>query len=162
MTLQERLAPVKAWWAARAPRERRLVVVGTAVVGALLVVALGILPAWRTLGTAPAQLEVLEEQLQSMQRLAAETKELRAAPPVSMAQSIAALQAASGRLGDKGRLAVQGDRATLTVNGAGTSQLRGWLSEVRSGARARPIEANLTRGAGGYNGTIVVAVGGAP
>ena len=33
---------------------------------------------------------------------------------------------------------------------------------VVSGARARPVEATLTRGAKGYSGTIVVAIGGAP
>ena len=40
--------------------------------------------------------------------------------------------------------------------------MRGWLAEVRSGARARPVEANLTRGAEGYSGTIVVALPGTP
>ena len=34
-----------------------------------------------------------------------------------------------------------------------------WLTEVRAGARARPVEANLTRGAEGFNGTLVVALG---
>ena len=43
----------------------------------------------------------------------------------------------------------------------GTAQLSAWLAEVRSGARARPVEANLSRGASGYNGTIVVTIGGA-
>ena len=49
----------------------------------------------------------------------------------------------------------------LTLNGASTSQLRGWLAEARSGARARPLEANLSRAGGGYSGTLVVTLGGA-
>ena len=57
-------------------------------------------------------------------------------------------------------LSLQGERAVLTLNGASTSQLRAWLAEVRSGARARPVEANLTRGAEGYSGTVVVALPG--
>jgi len=81
---------------------------------------------------------------------------------VSTAQSSAALQAATGRLGDKGRLALQGERAVLTVQGASTSQLRDWLAEARSGARARPVEARLAQAAQGYTGTLVVALGGAP
>jgi general secretion pathway protein M len=155
-----RLAPLKAWWAALAERERRLLAVAGLVVALYLVFVVTIQPAWRTLSRAPAQQEALDLQLQTMTRLAAEAGELRAMPPVNVEQSSTALKAASDRLGDKGRLSLQGDRAVLTLNGAGTEQLRGWLAEVRSGARARPVEANLARGATGYSGTIVVAIGG--
>jgi general secretion pathway protein M len=55
---------------------------------------------------------------------------------------------------------MQGERALLTLNNVGTAALRDWLAEVRAGARARPIEANLTRSAQGYTGTLVVSVGG--
>ena len=48
-----------------------------------------------------------------------------------------------------------------TLQGVSTSQLRDWLAEARSGARARPVEARLARAAEGYSGTIVVALGGA-
>lgn len=159
--LQEKLEPLKARWAALAPRERRLVVVATLLVGFFLVYVIALRPAWRTLDSAPAQLDALDSQLQSMQRMAAEAKDLRAAPPVNAGQSQAALKAASDRLGAKARLTLQGDRATLTLNGVGTAQLSAWLAEVRSGARARPVEANLSRAASGYNGTIVVTIGGA-
>jgi general secretion pathway protein M len=50
----------------------------------------------------------------------------------------------------------------LTLNGISTSQLRDWLAEARSGARARPVEASLLRSGPGYSGTLVLAVGGAP
>jgi len=150
------------WWAGLAQRERRMV--GAAV--ALLVVALlwlvAIAPAWRTLRQAPAQIAAAELQLQAMQRQAAEVGELRAAPPVNLEQANAALRAATARLGDKGKLTMQGDRAVLTVNMLGSGALRDWLAEVRQGARARPVEASLTRGASGLSGTVTVAVGGAP
>lgn len=152
-------AKARAWWGGLAARERRMVAVAGVVLGAYLLFALAIQPAWRTLRAAPAQLDALDAQLQGMQRLAAEARELRATPPVNIAQSQAALKSATDRLGDKARLSVQGDRAVLTLNGAGTAQLQGWLAEVRSGARARPLEANLSRAAGGYSGTIVVALG---
>jgi general secretion pathway protein M len=99
--------------------------------------------------------------LQALLRMGVESAELRAAPAVNATQSGAALKAASDRLGEQGRLVIQGERAVLTLNGASTEQLRGWLAEARSGARARPVEATLTRGPKGYSGTIVVAVGGA-
>ena len=59
--------------------------------------------------------------------------------------------------GAAGRLQVVGDRATLTLSGVNGTQLSDWLAEARSAARARPLEANLTRGPQGYSGSIVVA-----
>ena len=155
------IAPLVAWWRGLAVRERRGLSLAAAALGLYAVLAVAVLPAWRTIARAPAELDALEAQLQTMQRLAGEAQQLRAAPPVNAEQAAAALKAATERLGDKGRLALQGDRATLTLNGASTSQLRGWLAEARSGARARPLEANLSRAGSGYTGTLVVAVGGA-
>jgi general secretion pathway protein M len=157
------LAPVTAWWAGLAARERRLVLVAGAVLGFGLVWLVAVQPAWRTLQRAPGEIDRLELQLQSMQRLAAEARQLRAAPPVTPDQAQAALQAATARLGDQGKLAVQGGgRAVLTLNNAGSAALRDWLAEARAGARAKPLEASLSRSAQGYSGTLVVTFGGAP
>jgi general secretion pathway protein M len=162
MSESRRLAAAAGWWAGLAERERRLVA-GAGVLLLLAVLWLAVIaPAWRTLRTAPAQIDAAESQLQQMQRLAAEAGELRAAPPVNIEQANAALRAASARLGDKGRLVMQGDRAVLTVTAVASGALRDWLAEVRLGARARPMEVSLTRGASGLTGTVVVAIGGAP
>ncbi len=150
-----------AWWRARTARERMAVGLAAAVVAIALLWAL-LQPAWQTLQSAPQRMAVLEAQWQQMQRQAAEARELRALPPVPAEQAKAQLTAASERLGDKGRLMVQGDRATLTVNGLSATALRDWLQEARSGARARPLEARLTRGANGYTGSVVLAIGGTP
>ena len=154
------VAPARQWWAALSGRDRRLLALAGAVLGLFITWTVAVQPALRTLQSAPAQREALDGQWQAMQRLAAETKDLRGAPPVNVEQSSAALRAATERLGDKGRLALQGERAVLTLQGASTSQLRDWLAEARSGARARPVEARLARAADGYSGTIVVALGG--
>lgn len=152
---------LRAWWLGLAVRERRAVIAAGVVLGVFLIWAVALQPAWRTLRAAPAEHDRLDAQQQSMQRLAAEAAALRATPPVAPAQAAAALQAATDRLGGRGRLTLQGDRAVLTLDGAGTGALRDWLAEARSGARARPVEANLTRGAqGGLSGTLVLALGG--
>lgn len=153
-------APLRARWLALAPRERRLVAFGGAAVGLLLLWLVLLQPAWRTVREAPARLDRLDTQLQQMQRLAAEGRALRDTPPVSAAQSAEALKAATDRLGDRARLSVQGDRAVLTLNGLSGEQLRGWMAEARSGARARPVEAQLSRTPQGYNGTLVVSLSG--
>lgn len=155
-------APVRAWWRALPTRERRLLLLAGAVLGAALLWGLALQPALQTLRRAPLELDTLDAQLQTMQRLATEAAELRAAPPVTPEQANAALRAATERLAEKGRLTLQGDRAVLTLNGAGTGALRDWLAEARSGARARPVEANLLRSEAGYSGTLVLSVGGAP
>ena len=153
----------RAWWDTLAARERRLLAWGGALLGLFLLWLLAVQPALQTLRAAPAEHDRLDLQLQTMQRLATETTGLRGTPPVSAEQAAAALKAATERLGDgKGRLALQGDRAVLTLNGAGTGALRDWLAEARSGARARPVEASLARGANGLAGTLVLSLGNAP
>lgn len=147
-------------WQALAPRERSLVTLAAAVLVLGLLWVVAVQPAWRTLARAPAEHDALDAQLQGMQRLAAEAQQLRAVTPVPPEQAAAALQAATQRLGDKGRLVISGERAVLNLNGVGPGALRDWLAEARAGARARPLEANLTRGAQGYTGTLVVAIGG--
>ena len=116
-------------------------------------------PALRTLREAPLELDRLDQQLQQVQLAAAEAQALRSTVPVSTEQATVALRAATDRLGPGARVAMQGDRATVTLANADTEALRAWLGEVRSGARARPIEAQLVKSGGGYGGTVTLAVG---
>jgi len=153
------LGSVRALWMSLAPRERLWLTVVAWVLALLLIWLLAVQPAWRTLSRAPAQLDAMDAQLQVMQRQASEVQALRGAAPVSPDQAAAALAAATLRLGDKAKLSVQGERATLTLSGVGTSALRDWLAEARAGARARPIEANLTRSVAGFSGTLVLGLG---
>lgn len=151
-----------SWWQARSSRERQAVAVVAIVLVLFAAWSLLVQPALRTLRDAPAQLDRLDAQYQQMQRVAAESTALRAAPRVSPTQAGQALRAATDRLGERGKLLLQGDRATLTLTNANPEALRAWLAESRSGARARPVEAQLQRGPAGYSGTIAVTLGGAP
>ena len=152
----------QAWWRSRVVRERQMMVLVLVVVGLFAAWTLLVQPAWRTLRDAPAQLDLLDSQLQQMQGVATESQALRAVPPVSPAQAGQALTSASDRLGERGKLTLQGDRATLKLTNVSPDALRAWLSEARSGARARPVEAQLQRAASGFSGTLVVTLGGEP
>ena len=143
-------------WAAFAPRERLALGAAMLVVGLFLAWVTLIQPAWRSVRAAPAQLDQLDMQLQDVQRLASESRELRAAAPVSAAQSADALKAASGRLGETGKLALRGDRAVLSLSNASSEGLRAWLNEARSAARVRPLELQLQRSPQGYSGSVTV------
>jgi general secretion pathway protein M len=155
-------ATLAAFWQARDARERRALLFSAWVLGSFLVWSLAIAPPLRALRSAPAQIEALDARLQVMQSMADEAAVLRAVPPLPPAQAAAALQAAGERLGSGARLSLQGDRAVLSLNAVAPDALRGFVAEARAGARARPIEASLTRGEGGYSGQIVLALGAAP
>lgn len=158
------LAPVwLSWrtrWQALALRERRMVTLAAVLLLAAFLWFVAIAPALKVVRTAPAQLTVLDTQLQAMQRDATEARSLRAVAPVSAPQSAAALRAATNALGGVGRIAIVGDRATLTLSDASAAQLRDWLADARSAARARVVEANIshTAGSGGLTGTVVVTL----
>lgn len=148
------------WWRALGRRERQGAVLALVLVGIAAIWFVAVQPALRTLRTAPVAIDRLDAELQQMQLLATDSRALRAAPPVAPAQAATALQAAAARLGAKAKLVQQGGRATLTLTGVDGEALRSLLAEVRSTARARPIEAQLVRSAAGYDGTLVLAVGG--
>jgi general secretion pathway protein M len=149
------------WWRSRTPRERQALAVVAAVLIGFVVWSVLVEPALRTARESPAELDQLDAQYQQMQRVAAEAVALRGAPRVSASDAAAALRAATDRLGEHGKLVLQGDRATLTLAGVSPQELRAWLLEARSGARARTVNAQLQRGAQGYSGTLGLALGGA-
>jgi general secretion pathway protein M len=157
--LSQQLAPLRARWQALAPREQRWVILAAGVLCVFALWRIAVQPAWHTLREAPAQIDALDAQLQQMQRLASETRDLRAQPAVSAAQAEAALRASTERLGSDHRLTLQGDRATVQLKGVSGPALSAWLAEVRSAARARPVEVMLVRDPNGYSGTVVLALG---
>ncbi|NCT83751.1 MAG: type II secretion system protein M [Comamonadaceae bacterium] len=146
-------------WQALGERERLALGGVGLLLGLLLAWSLLLAPALRTLRSAPAELEQLELQLQQMQAQAQEARALRAAPAVPPAQAQAALTASVEHLGPAARLNLSGDRAVVTLNGVAPEALQAWLGTVRSAARARPVEAQLTRGPQGYAGTLVLTLG---
>jgi len=160
-TWQTRGRQLQTQWQALGSRERQALQLAGLLLALLLLWLLALQPALRVLRQGPAQIEAAERQLQDMQAMAQEARELRALPPVSPAQATQALQAASAHLGGAARLQLSGDRAVLTLNGIGSEALQAWLGEVRSAARARPLEAKLQRGPQGFSGSIVLILPGA-
>lgn len=160
-------APAGAWRAALAARFKALSArerIAVLAAGALLALALlwllAIGPAWRTVSEAPARIEALDAQLQQMRQQAAQAVQWRSRPALPPGQAQAALSAATARLNEAGRLTLQGERAVLSLKQVSAEALQAWLAEARSGARARVIEADLTRSGAGYDGTVILALGG--
>ena len=140
-------------------RERQMVLVVAAALIFLVVWLVLVRPAWTTLDKAPALRAQADGELLQMQAISIEAKQLRALPPVPQSVAEQVLKAATDELGGKAKLSVQNDRAILSLTGANGEDIRKWLLQARGGARARPIEATLTRAGDGYNGTLIVAIG---
>ena len=58
--LQQRLQALRAAWAQRDARERRLVVLAAWVLGLFVLWSLAVQPAWRSLRDAPARIDGLD------------------------------------------------------------------------------------------------------
>ncbi|CAM3925686.1 type II secretion system protein GspM [Roseateles saccharophilus] len=159
--IRQARAQVLTYWKALGDRERLALQAVAALLGVVLAWSLLLAPALRTLKTAPAELEKLDLQLQQMQAQAQEVHALRSAPAVPPAQAQAALTASVEHLGPAAHMNLAGERAVVTLTGIAPEALQAWLGEVRSAARARPVEAQLTRGPKGYSGSLVLTLGGA-
>ncbi|MCK7500193.1 MAG: hypothetical protein MZW92_65270 [Comamonadaceae bacterium] len=161
--MNTRLAPLKARWRALAPRER--VLVATAGVDPRRLSRLRRRGAAGLAHAAAARRRSSTRWTPQLRADAAPGRRRRAScaatPPVDAGQAAAALQAATARLGERGPAVAAGrPRRADARPASATAELRDWLAEAALG-RARPHRSRptLTRGAGGYSGTIVVAFG---
>lgn len=145
------------------PREQRAVSIAAWVVGLGLLWWLAVAPALATLRQAPERHAQLDTQLGQMRRLAATAESLRsqntAQPLTRDAVQRALEQATTTALAGTGQLAVQGDRATVTLRGTPPDALAQWLSQVRINARLVPVQAEikLTATPAGWTGQLVLA-----
>lgn len=156
--LQQALTQGKERWNQLGLRERRAVTWTATGLALLILWSILVSPALKSLQTAQTRLVKMDAEWAQMQSDAAQARALRNAPSVSPVEAETALRAASERLGNNARLTLQGDRATLQLNGIAGTALTSWLAEVRLGARARPVESSLSRANGVYSGTVVVTL----
>lgn len=151
---QNHAAPLRARWQALAPREQNLLRAAALLVAAALLWWLALAPALATLRSAPARHASLDAQLQHMQALQAQAQQLQGAPRTDPDNALRALQTSvTEQLGPHARLAVAGDRATLTLQGTPADALATWLVQARSNAKSVPQEAHLVRSPTGQPGT---------
>ncbi|KQT14044.1 type II secretion system protein GspM [Ramlibacter sp. Leaf400] len=149
-----------AAWAGLAPREKMLAGGAAALVLLALLWWLGIAPALAVLRASDQQHQSVDAQLARMRALQQQAQSLQSQPKQNQDESMRLLEASvRQRLGTGARMAVAGDRVTLTLAGTPPDALATWLSQARVNARAVPVEARLTRGAGGgWDGTLVLSL----
>lgn len=146
-----------ARWTSVSRREQQLLLVALALLLGAALWWVGLAPALATLRAADKQHQLLEAQLQQMQRLQTQAKTLQAQPQMSFVEARRLLEASVKPLAGTAQLAVAGERVTITLKGISADALAQWLTQARLNARAVPSEARLVRSAAGtWDGTLVL------
>jgi general secretion pathway protein M len=155
-------------WQQRAPRERRALTLGAAVLLVAAVWRLLVAPAWQVWHEAPARQATLEAQTRQMLQLQAQARQMPLPSRIERAQALSLLNvSAQALLGPRTQLTPQGDELRVTLHAAPASGLTEWLAQAREKAQARPRLAQLqqqavpdqnTEVASGptWNGTLVL------
>jgi general secretion pathway protein M len=151
---------LQAWWQQRPPREQALMLAAVWLVGLTLLWSLLLAPAWRSLRSFDTRYLALEQQHQRMLQLQAQAKSLQAMPALEPAAAQQALQSSlRNSLGAQASMQVQGNIATVTLQGVRPEALAQWLARTRSTARLTPFEAKLQRGPQGWSGSLRIRLG---
>ncbi len=136
----------QAFWRARAPRERRLMLLAAWVIGTVLVWQVAVAPALQTWQEAPTKQAALDAQTTHMLQLQAQAKGLQSTPPPSRASALQALESTAAQwLGPDARVSLQGEQVRVTLKAAPAEGLSRWLAQARSQAQALPVQAQLQR-----------------
>ncbi|HYW58394.1 MAG TPA: type II secretion system protein GspM [Polaromonas sp.] len=155
-------ARVRGVWRGLAKRDQTILGLGLASAIAMIVILLGIIPAARTLHSASTRQAQVDKVLLHMQVLQARAQALQTQPRLNRDEALQALQASLPLLGDNVQMAVNDQRATVTVLAARPDALAQWLVHARVNARAIPLEARLIRSRTGieatWDGTLVLTL----
>lgn len=151
---------LQRFWHQRPVRERYAVATTGVVLGAAMLWQLGIAPAWRTLAAMPAQRQAVQQQLNTMQGLAAQARTLqeqRRGTILSRTERLRALEAATTQhLGTQAQVTSGTDQVQVTLQNASAVALAQWLQQVRVNAQLQPNSASLTRHGERWSGQIVL------
>lgn len=142
---QAALAPLRARWALMSPRERYLSTLAASAVGILLVWAIALAPALKSLQKSQAQRLVLDSQMQQMLALQAEARQLAAQPKMGREAALRALRESVAALGTGAQMQSSGERAIVTLQNVPAATVAAWLGQARTDARAIPVEVRLVR-----------------
>lgn len=139
-------AAVLAFWAARPPRERLLLVLAAVVMGSALLWQIAIAPALQTWREAPSQQAALDAQTAQMLQWQAQAKGLQTTAPLSRTAALQQLESSAAQwLGPDARVSLQGEQVRITLKAAPADGLSRWLEQARSQAQALPVQAQLQR-----------------
>jgi general secretion pathway protein M len=143
-------------------RQQKALRLAAWVVGLALLWWVALAPAMSTLRQARTQHAELDKALGQMRELAASAEIVRtqnATPVPAPEVARRSLEQATSSLGTGAQLALQGDRATVTLREIPATALAQWLQQVRVNARVLPVQVQLQRSGNNasWTGQVVLA-----
>lgn len=149
LAAQPALTAVKTFWTARAPRERRLLSLAAAVIGAALVWQIALAPALQTWREAPGKQAALDAQTGQMLQWQLQARSLQTSAAPSRTAALQQLESSAAQwLGPDARVSLQGEQVRITIKAAPAEGLSRWLAQARSQSQALPVQAQLQRATG--------------
>lgn len=139
--------PLNDFWAARNPRERRMITIALWAIGLAIVYLLLLEPAINGRARLLQQMPAMRQQVAQMQAMARELKAAPAAPradaPVE-AVTRESLEASLARAGLKAQSSsVTGEFIRLQFSDVSFASLVGWLDDARKNRRISVVEASV-------------------
>lgn len=148
------------WYAARAPREKRLLQVGGTLVLAALVYNVLWAPAWDGRARIAASLPLLEVQLADVRRQVDEAHRLKAAAAVRAPTGVALRDALAASLAQAGiaepKFTVLGHGVQVDAKNVPFGAWMAWLDDVRRTEHVRVASAHATSEAQPGHATVSV------
>jgi len=146
-------------WQTLSPREQSLLRWGATLLALAVVWWLALAPALRTVREAPAQQAALDAQWQQLKDLQGQAQSLKQQPRMTQAEALRALQNTTTELlATSAQLQTVGDRSTVTLKAVPAPALATWLAQVRTQARAVPVQAHLKLSAATWSGSVVLSL----
>ena len=146
-------------WQTLSPREQGLLSWGATLLALAVVWWLALAPALRTVREAPAQQAGVDAQWQQLKDLQAQAQTLQQQPRMTQAEALRALQNTTTELlSTSAQVQTLGDRSTVTLKAVPAPALATWLAQVRTQARAVPVQAHLKLSAAAWSGSVVLSL----
>ena len=144
------------YWLHASAREQVALRIAATLVLLALVWWVGLQPALKTLKNARTQAPVVRAQYEQMLQLQAQAAALRAQVQQPVSDPKAVLQDSMSTLEKNARVALAGERATVSFKQARPADLALWLEQLRLKAHSSVLEMHMTQAAGLWSGSVLV------
>ena len=146
----------QARWAQASAREQTLLRIALSVLLLAAVWFIALRPAWVGLQAARSQAPLVRAQYEQVLQVQAQALALRAQAPSAQVDAKAVLQNGLSSLEKNARMAVLGERATISFKDAQADALARYLEQARLVAHASTLEIHLKQAAGLWSGSLVL------
>ena len=147
---------LKEYWLQASAREQVALRVAATLVLLALFWWVGLQPPLKALKNARTQAPVVRAQYEQMLQLQAQAAAMRAQVQQPVSDPKAALQDSITTLEKNARVALSGERATISFKQARPADMALWLEQVRLKAHSSVLEMHLSQAAGLWSGSVVV------